>query len=76
MKALAALLVVLAASQAQAHEVRPAYLQLTETEPGQFDVLWKQPLLGDRRLPLGPVLPDECVRAGSPVPEVAGAALI
>jgi hydrogenase/urease accessory protein HupE len=75
-RALAALLVLLAASQAQAHEVRPAYLQLTETAPGQFDVLWKQPLLGDRRLPLEPVLPDECVSIGNPVPEVAGAALI
>ncbi len=76
MKVLAALLVVLAASHALAHEVRPAYLQLTEAEPGQFDVLWKQPLLGDRRLPLEPVLPDGCASAGPPVPEVAGAALI
>jgi hydrogenase/urease accessory protein HupE len=76
MKALAALLVVLAACQAQAHEVRPAYLQLTETAPGQFEVLWKQPLLGDRRLPLEPVLPQGCAREGPPIPEVAGAALI
>ena len=26
-------------SAAQAHEIRPAYLEITETAPGQFNVL-------------------------------------
>src|SRR5881394_1328112 len=29
-----------------AHEVRPAFLELTERAPGEFDVLWKVPALG------------------------------
>ena len=35
-----------------AHEVRPAYLELTETSPGAFDVLFKTPMRGDSRLSL------------------------
>src|SRR5665647_2233959 len=38
---------------ADAHEVRPAYLQLTESTSGTFDVLLKTPMLGDLRLSLG-----------------------
>jgi hydrogenase/urease accessory protein HupE len=29
-----------------AHEVRPAFLELTERAPGEFDVLWKVPAVG------------------------------
>jgi hydrogenase/urease accessory protein HupE len=29
-----------------AHEVRPAFLELTERAPGEFDVLWKVPAIG------------------------------
>jgi hydrogenase/urease accessory protein HupE len=35
-----------------AHEVRPAYLELRETAPGTFDVLFKTPMRGDARLAL------------------------
>jgi hydrogenase/urease accessory protein HupE len=35
-----------------AHEVRPAYLELRETAPGIFDVLFKTPMQGDARLAL------------------------
>lgn len=35
-----------------AHEVRPAYLELRETAPGLFDVLFKTPMRGDARLAL------------------------
>lgn len=35
-----------------AHEVRPAYLELRETAPGSFDVLFKTPMRGDARLAL------------------------
>jgi len=39
---------------AHAHEVRPAYLELRETGPGIYDVLWKVPALdGNQRLSLG-----------------------
>lgn len=41
---------------AQAHEVRPALLQITESTPGQYDVLWKQPVVGDMAIRLVPHL--------------------
>ena len=31
---------------ARAHEVRPAFLELTERARGEFDVLWKVPAMG------------------------------
>jgi hypothetical protein len=40
------LVLLLAALRAGAHEVRPAFLELTERAPGEFDVLWKVPALG------------------------------
>lgn len=43
-----------------AHEVRPGYLELTETELDSFDVLWKVPARGDLRLGIYPLLPDNC----------------
>jgi len=37
---------------AAAHEVRPAYLQIEEDKPGEFNVLFKTPMQGDLRLAL------------------------
>jgi len=39
-----------------AHEVRPALLQITETGPAQYEVLWKQPVVGDMGIRLNPKL--------------------
>ena len=36
---------ILGATAAAAHEVRPAYLELTEVSAGRVEVLWKQPIL-------------------------------
>ncbi|MEM1228980.1 MAG: HupE/UreJ family protein [Pseudomonadota bacterium] len=54
------LFLLLLGSVVQAHEVRPAYLQFTEEGPGVFAVLWKQPVLDGRRLPLEPIYPEAC----------------
>jgi hypothetical protein len=45
-------LLLIAASwrSASAHEVRPGYLELRATAPDRYQVLWKQPALGDMRL--------------------------
>ena len=43
---------VLPVGRTFAHEVRPAYLELRETAPGIFDVLFKTPMQGDARLAL------------------------
>jgi len=53
------LVVLLAAlPAAHAHEVRPAYLEVKETAPGQFSVLWRTPVLAGMRLPVALKLPD------------------
>ncbi len=44
--------VLAGASASVAHELRPAYLQLTEGTPGMFDVLFKTPMRGEFRLAL------------------------
>ena len=44
--ALAGAAFLVATEQASAHEVRPAYLALTETAAGRFDVVWKVPTRG------------------------------
>ena len=44
--ALAIVLLAFLALAAAAHEVRPAFLGVTERAPGEFDVLWKAPALG------------------------------
>jgi hydrogenase/urease accessory protein HupE len=49
-----------------AHEVRPSFLELRETASGEFEVLWKTPMLGDRRLALEPEFSGD-VTATSPV---------
>ena len=37
---------LLIATSALGHEVRPAFLELIERAPGEFDVLWKVPAMG------------------------------
>jgi len=57
--AAAALLVLLAGlPAARAHETRPIYLELRETAPGQFSVIWRTPVLAGMRLPVALRLPD------------------
>jgi hypothetical protein len=46
------------AASARAHEARPAYLEIKETAPGQFSVLWRTPVLAGMRLPVALKLPE------------------
>ena len=41
---------------ALAHEVRPALVQIVESGPGDYDVTWKRPVVGDMALRLVPHL--------------------
>jgi hydrogenase/urease accessory protein HupE len=43
-----------ASSELYAHEVRPAYLEITQSDATHFDVVWKQPTLGDIAVRLVP----------------------
>ena len=54
-------------SPAQAHEARPAYLELKETAPGQFSVLWRTPVLAGTRLPIVLKLPDTVTNLKEPI---------
>ncbi len=59
MGAFVALLLALFLSPlASAHEIRPAYLDLKETAPGQYDVLWRTPILSGMRLPIVLQMPE------------------
>lgn len=49
---------LLSESKVWAHEVRPAYLGLTEVAQGEFDVIWKVPSLGGEPI-AGEELPHE-----------------
>ena len=55
------------APDAFAHEVRPAYLELRQTAPDTYDVLWKVPGLGDNlRLGIYVELPAGCTNVKQP----------
>ena len=45
-----------AAAPSFAHEIRPAYLEITQRADGRVDVLWKQPNQGDRSIHLRPII--------------------
>src|SRR5262245_58934997 len=50
---------LLAGPAARAHEARSAYLEIKETAPGQYDVLWRTPVLAGMRLPVVLTIPDD-----------------
>jgi hypothetical protein len=54
------------ATESHAHEIRPALLDISEREPGWFDVVWKVPMRGGRVLALSPVLPPGLIQIGPP----------
>lgn len=44
---------------AAAHEIRPAYLQIDQTDDARYTVLWKTPLMSGMPLPVVLKLPDD-----------------
>ena len=57
---------LLAVSIASAHEARPCYLELKETSPGQFAVLWRTPVLAGMRVPVTLALPADVKEIKAP----------
>ena len=49
----------LLAPEARAHEARPAYLEIKETTPGRYDLLWRTPVLSGMRLPVVLKVPED-----------------
>ncbi|OYQ27764.1 hypothetical protein CHU93_09810 [Sandarakinorhabdus cyanobacteriorum] len=70
-----ALLLLWLAGAARADELRPFYLELTETSAGQWDVLWKAPVLGGIAGQGRPQLPPVCTLALDP-PQLVNGALV
>jgi hydrogenase/urease accessory protein HupE len=48
----------LLSTMAAAHEIRPAYLQIDQTGPSRYSVVWRTPLLSGMRLPIVLQFPD------------------
>jgi hypothetical protein len=51
---------------AQAHESRPAYLEINETAPGRYEVLWRTPINAGMRLPVVLKVPDDARNITAP----------
>jgi hydrogenase/urease accessory protein HupE len=60
----------------EAHEVRPAYLEIKQTAVETFDVFWKVPGQGDMRLGLYLKLPQNCKPVSLPKQYGTGDAFI
>jgi len=56
-------------STVQAHEVRPAVLEIKETAQGRYHVLWRTPLLSGMRLPVVLQFPDDVRNVADPIVE-------
>jgi hydrogenase/urease accessory protein HupE len=68
-------LVVAAGSAASADEIRPAYLELREVGPGEFNVLWQTPMVGDVRLALEPEFSGDVTQSSPVTVQTAGNAI-
>jgi len=60
-------LLLFSLSAAQAHEARPAYLEIKETVPNTYSVLWRTPVLSGMRLPIVLRLPDTVKNLKEPI---------
>ena len=58
---------LLAVPTTRAHEARPAYLEIKETSPNQFSVLWRTPVLAGMRLPVVLTMPGDVKNLKEPV---------
>ena len=63
-------------SSAVAHEVRPGYLELRQTGPETYDVLWKVPGQGNLQLGISPALPEDCQTTALGRHDTAAAAIV
>jgi hydrogenase/urease accessory protein HupE len=74
------LITACAAASVNAHEVRPAYLEIVEEVTNDdtplYRVLWKQPIVQAGRLAIDPIFPADCPLNESDTPEVTPSALI
>ena len=72
---LAAVTMLLAALPAQADELRPGYLELTQLDASHWRMVWKAPVLGGLATHARPQFPAFCTQS-APVARLEGAALV
>ena len=53
------------AHESVAHEVRPGLLELRESSPDTYRMLWKKPAGGETEIQLAPMIPDSCTMSTS-----------
>lgn len=77
MRALIALLLLaLFAAPAHAHEIRPAYLEITEAAPQTFAIVWKTPAVQGGALAVSPEFAPTCRETAERQQDLADGALI
>lgn len=54
------LLLLVGGASLRAHELRPGFLELRETAPGTYRLLWKSPAGGESPIHVVPILPRDC----------------
>jgi hydrogenase/urease accessory protein HupE len=59
---IALLLALLLVTTARADDLRPGYLEFTETAPGKWQMTWKAPILGGLAAGATPIVPAGCMR--------------
>ncbi|HXJ34088.1 MAG TPA: HupE/UreJ family protein [Candidatus Eisenbacteria bacterium] len=70
------LAMAVAAGTASAHESRPAYLEIKETAPGRFTVLWRTPVLAGMHLPVALKIPAGVQNVQEPTVEELADSLV
>jgi hypothetical protein len=73
---LACLLMAVVWRPVNAHEVRPGYLELRATATDRYQVVWKQPALGEMRLRIDPVFPADCALVGERIRQLVEGAYV
>lgn len=70
------LLTIITSQFSVADEIRPGYLELKESSPNVFAVVWKVPAKGDRKLSLRAQLPSNCQNKTEPRAQLINGAYI
>jgi hydrogenase/urease accessory protein HupE len=74
MKPLILLFMLFITLVARGHEMRPCYLDIKEVEPETYEVLWKVPALGDKRLSMEVLFDEETKTSLPPTDQFVAAA--
>ncbi len=74
--ALALLCALAPIPRAEAHDARPAYLQIDETAPGRYAVLWRIPVRSGMPLPVALQLPEAVRDVREPIVQTLSDSLV